>query len=74
MINIRKLESELWESADLLWADSKLAYSQYCMPVLKLISCGMPIAGSNWGSGDSKRPFGSERACPVRRGWKFNFL
>ena len=37
MINIRKLEAELWESADLLRADSKLTSNQYCMPVLGLI-------------------------------------
>ena len=37
MINIRKLESELWESADLLRASSKLTSNQYCMPVLGLI-------------------------------------
>ena len=37
MINIRKLESELWESADLLRSGSKLTSNQYCMPVLGLI-------------------------------------
>lgn len=37
MINIRKLESDLWESADLLRAGSKLTSNQYCMPVLGLI-------------------------------------
>lgn len=37
MINIRKLESELWESADLLRAGSKLISNQYCMPILGLI-------------------------------------
>ena len=37
MINIRKLEAELWESADLLRAGSKLTANQYCMPVLGLI-------------------------------------
>lgn len=37
MINIRKLESDLWESADLLRAESKLTSNQYCMPVLGLI-------------------------------------
>lgn len=36
-VNIRKLEAQLWESADLLRADSKLTSSQYCMPVLALI-------------------------------------
>lgn len=37
MINIRKLEAELWGSADLLRAGSKLTSNQYCMPVLGLI-------------------------------------
>ena len=37
MINIRKLESDLWESADLLRAESKLTSNQYCMPVLGLL-------------------------------------
>ena len=36
-INIRKLEAELWDSADLLRAGSKLTSNQYCMPVLGLI-------------------------------------
>ena len=34
---VRKLEAELWESADLLRAGSKLTSNQYCMPVLGLI-------------------------------------
>lgn len=37
MINIRKLEAELWESADLLRSGSNLTSNQYCMPVLGLI-------------------------------------
>ena len=37
MINIRKLEAELWESADLLRQGSKLTSSQYCMPALALL-------------------------------------
>ena len=37
MVNIRKLEADLWESADLLRAGSKLTSNQYCMPVLGLI-------------------------------------
>ena len=36
-ININKLEADLWESADLLRAESKLTSNQYCMPVLGLI-------------------------------------
>lgn len=37
VVNIRTLESELWASADLLRAGSKLTSNQYCMPVLGLI-------------------------------------
>ena len=37
MINIRKLEADLWDSADMLRANSKLTSNQYCMPVLGLI-------------------------------------
>lgn len=37
VVNIKKLESDLWESADLLRAGSKLTSNQYCMPVLGLI-------------------------------------
>lgn len=37
MTNIRKLEADLWESADLLRSGSKLTSNQYCMPVLGLI-------------------------------------
>ncbi len=37
MINIRKLEKELWDAADLLRVDSKVTSQEYCMPVLGLI-------------------------------------
>lgn len=33
MINIRKLESELWESTYLLRADFKLTSNQYCTKI-----------------------------------------
>ena len=36
-VNIKKLESDLWEAADLLREGSKLTSNQYCMPVLGLI-------------------------------------
>lgn len=36
-INIRKLEADLWEAADLLRSNSKLTSNEYCMPVLGLI-------------------------------------
>ena len=32
--SIKKLEADLWESADLLRAGSNLTSNQYCMPVL----------------------------------------
>ncbi len=35
--SLKKLESDLWESADLLRAGSKLTSQQYCMPVLGLL-------------------------------------
>ncbi len=34
---IRKVETELWDAADSLRAESKLTSAQYCMPVLGLI-------------------------------------
>ena len=34
---IKKLEDDLWESADQLRANSKLTSQQYCMPVLGLL-------------------------------------
>lgn len=37
MDNIKKLENDLWESADLLRSGSKLTSNEYCMPVLGLI-------------------------------------
>ena len=37
MADIKKLESELWEAADELRANSKLTSQQYCMTVLGLI-------------------------------------
>lgn len=48
MVNIRKLEADLWESADLLRAGSKLTSNQYCMPVLGLIFCVTHTAASSW--------------------------
>ncbi len=36
-VNIKKLEADLWESADSLRANSNLTSSQYCMPVLGLL-------------------------------------
>ncbi len=37
IVDIKKLEANLWESADILRAGSKLTSNQYCMPVLGLI-------------------------------------
>ena len=57
MINIRKLEAELWESADLLRQGSKLTSNQYCMPVLALLFLRMLIAGINWWKQKTRLPF-----------------
>ncbi|MEG0777196.1 MAG: type I restriction-modification system subunit M N-terminal domain-containing protein, partial [Raoultibacter sp.] len=37
MADIKKLETDLWEAADNLRANSKLTSQQYCLPVLGLI-------------------------------------
>ena len=37
MINIRKLENDLWSAADDLRANSNISSNEYCMPVLGLI-------------------------------------
>ena len=39
--SIKKLESDLWESADLLRAGSKLTSNQYCMEFLNLSADGL---------------------------------
>ena len=67
MINIRKLEAELWESADLLRAGSKLTSNQYCMPVLGLIF--LRYAYSRYKMVEEEilknRPFRGGRVMPV---------
>ncbi len=67
MINIRKLEAELWESADLLRAGSKLTSNQYCMPVLGLIF--LRYAYSRFKKVEAEilknRPMRNGRALPV---------
>ncbi|MBI4661973.1 MAG: hypothetical protein HY735_24390, partial [Verrucomicrobia bacterium] len=35
--NIERLESDLWDAADNLRANSKLTAGEYCMPVLGVI-------------------------------------
>lgn len=47
MADIKKLESELWEAADDLRANSKLTSQQYCMPVLASSFCAMHGAASS---------------------------
>ena len=67
MINIRKLEAELWESADLLRQGSKLTSNQYCMPVLGLIF--LRYAYSRFKKVEAEilkgRPFRGGRVMPV---------
>ena len=69
MINIRKLETELWESADLLRSGSKLTSNQYCMPVLGLIF--LRYAYSRFKTVEAEilknRPMRGGRAMPVEK-------
>ena len=37
MISIRKLETELWEAADLLRADSNVSSQEYCIAIRSVI-------------------------------------
>lgn len=69
MLNIRKLETELWESADLLRSGSKLTSNQYCMPVLGLIF--LRYAYSRFKTVEAEilknRPMRGGRAMPVEK-------
>ena len=67
MINIRKLEAELWESADMLRANSKLTSTQYCMPVLALIFLLFASSRFNVGVAEilKNRPVRGGRVLPV---------
>ena len=70
MINIRKLETDLWESADLLRAGSKLTSNQYCMPVLGLLF--LRYAYSRFKRVEAEilanRPMRNGRVMPVEAG------
>lgn len=67
MINIRKLESELWEAADLLRADSKVTSQEYCMPVLGLIFLRYAYSRFKFVEADilKNRPVRNGRVLPV---------
>ena len=67
MINIRKLETELWEAADLLRADSKVTSQEYCMPVLGLIFLRYAYSRFKFVEADvlKDRPVRSGRVLPV---------
>ena len=67
MINIRKLEAELWESADLLRQGSKLTSSQYCMPVLALLFLRYAYSRYKMVEADilQSRPMRGGRVMPV---------
>ena len=72
MINIRKLETELWESADLLRVGSKLTSNQYCMPVLGLIFLRYAYSRFKMVEGEilKNRSFRGGRVMPVECSWK----
>ena len=67
MINIRKLETELWEAADLLRADSKVTSQEYCMPVLGLIFLRYAYSRFKFVEGEilKNRPVRNGRVLPV---------
>ena len=67
MINIRKLETELWEAADLLRADSKVTSQEYCMPVLGLIFLRYAYSRFKFVEADilKNRPTRGGRVLPV---------
>jgi type I restriction enzyme M protein len=67
MINVRKLEADLWESADLLRAGSKLTSNQYCMPVLGLLFLRYAYSRYNMVEKEilSHRPMRNGRVLPV---------
>lgn len=67
MVNIRKLENELWEAADLLRADSKVTSQEYCMPVLGLIFLRYAYSRFKFVEADilKDRPVRSGRVLPV---------
>lgn len=70
MINIRKLESELWESADLLRANSRLTSNEYCMPVLGLIFLRYAYSRFLYVEAEimKNRPLRAGRPLPVEAG------
>lgn len=67
MINIRRLETELWEAADLLRADSKVTSQEYCMPVLGLIFLRYAYSRFKFVEADilKDRPVRNGRVLPV---------
>lgn len=67
MVNIRTLESELWEAADLLRADSKVTSQEYCMPVLGLIFLRYAYSRFKFVEADilKDRPVRNGRVLPV---------
>ena len=67
MANSRKLESELWEAADLLRADSKVTSQEYCMPVLGLIFLRYAYSRFKFVEADilKDRPVRNGRVLPV---------
>ena len=67
MINIRKLETELWEAADLLRVDSKVTSQEYCMPVLGLIFLRYAYSRFKFVEGEilKNRPMRNGRVAPV---------
>jgi type I restriction enzyme M protein len=61
--SIEKIETDLWEAADQLRANSKLTSSEYCMPVLGVI---WGRRRSRTASAISRIRCAEKRACSFR--------
>ena len=70
MINIRKLEADLWESADLLRSGANLKSNEYCMPVLGLIFLRYAYSRFKMAEAEimKNRPVRGGRVLPVEAG------
>ena len=69
--NIAQIETSLWEAADQLRANSNLTATEYSMPVLGVIFCGMPptVIRPRF---KPLRPH-DEKMCVITLGWVSTF-
>lgn len=67
MVNIRQLETKLWDAADHLREGSKVTSQEYCMPVLGLIFLRYAFGRFKYVEGEilKNRPMRNGRVLPV---------